>query len=86
MHVAMADEAYCIGAAASAESYLRSERILATAKQCGACAIHPGYGFLSENAKFADDCAQVVTCILRLFKTAVTGGYHFRRSPIVCNP
>ena len=54
MHVRMADEAYCIGSAASAESYLKMERILEVAKATGAQAIHPGYGFLSENAKFAE--------------------------------
>lgn len=53
-----ADEAYHIGPAASQESYLRYDRILATAKRCGAQAIHPGYGFLSENTEFAEMCAQ----------------------------
>ncbi|KAI9089861.1 carbamoyl-phosphate synthase L chain, ATP binding domain-containing protein [Phlyctochytrium arcticum] len=54
MHVQMADESYCIGPAASAESYLKMEKIIGVAKQSGAQAIHPGYGFLSENASFAE--------------------------------
>jgi len=58
MHVQMADEAVCIGAAPAAESYLRGDVILEVARKTGAQGIHPGYGFLSENAKFADACAK----------------------------
>ncbi|MEI6235416.1 MAG: urea carboxylase [Planctomycetota bacterium] len=57
-HVAAADEAVCIGPAAASESYLRGEKILEAAKATGAEAIHPGYGFLSENPAFADACAE----------------------------
>ena len=56
-HVRMADEAVLIGPAAASESYLRGERILDAAKASGAQAVHPGYGFLSENDGFADACA-----------------------------
>src|SRR5580698_6356122 len=56
MHVQMADEAICIGAAASNESYLRIDRIISAAEIADVDAIHPGYGFLSENAHFADVC------------------------------
>ncbi|KAF6205106.1 hypothetical protein GE061_019273 [Apolygus lucorum] len=56
MHVAMADEAYCIGKPHASESYLRGDKIISVAKKCGAQAIHPGYGFLSENAEFAEEC------------------------------
>lgn len=52
-HVRYADQAYCIGAAPSSESYLVMERLMEVAKKSGADAIHPGYGFLSENATFA---------------------------------
>jgi acetyl-CoA carboxylase biotin carboxylase subunit len=53
LHVRNAGEAWCIGPAPSAQSYLRAEAIIEVAKKTGAEAIHPGYGFLSENAKFA---------------------------------
>ncbi len=56
-HVAACDEAVWIGAAAAAESYLRGQRIVEAALECGAEAIHPGYGFLSENPEFAELCA-----------------------------
>ena len=55
-HVKLADEAICIGAAPSRESYLLADKIIAAAKQTGAQAIHPGYGFLSENEAFAQRC------------------------------
>jgi acetyl-CoA carboxylase biotin carboxylase subunit len=55
MHVRLADESECIGPAVSAESYLRHERVLQVAKERGCDAIHPGYGFLSENAEFAQE-------------------------------
>lgn len=58
LHVMMADEAYCIGPAPSAESYLCIDKIIAVAKASGTDAIHPGYGFLSEKAVFSKACEE----------------------------
>ncbi|HLP20278.1 MAG TPA: biotin carboxylase N-terminal domain-containing protein, partial [Chitinophagales bacterium] len=58
LFVSRADEAICIGGNAAAESYLVQDKIIAAAKQTGADAIHPGYGFLSENASFSKRCKE----------------------------
>ena len=58
LHVRAADEAFCIGPPPSKDSYLNGPKVLEVAKHCGADAIHPGYGFLSENAGFAEACAR----------------------------
>ena len=57
-HVRLADEAVLIGPAAARESYLQGPRIIEAARKTGAQAIHPGYGFLSENEAFAEACAE----------------------------
>lgn len=58
LHVALADQSFCIGGAEASESYLKEERIVSAAMLAGAQAIHPGYGFLSENAHFTRLCRQ----------------------------
>ena len=64
MHVRYADEAYNIGPAPSAASYLNMDKIIETAKLSGADAIHPGYGFLSENSEFSRRCRQEGICFI----------------------
>ncbi len=56
LHVALADQSFCIGSAEPSESYLNQDQIISAALMAGAQAIHPGYGFLSENAQFARQC------------------------------
>ena len=58
LHVALADESYCIGGPRPQDSYLNKEAILTVAIEAGATAIHPGYGFLAENAEFARMCRE----------------------------
>ena len=58
LHVQLADEAICIGAPPSNQSYLKADRIIASAEIANVDAIHPGYGFLAENADFAEQCAR----------------------------
>ncbi|MBT2665421.1 acetyl-CoA carboxylase biotin carboxylase subunit [Bacillus sp. ISL-4] len=58
LHVQIADEAYCIGPKLSKDSYLNKTNIISTAKKTGSDAIHPGYGFLAENADFAELCRE----------------------------
>src|SRR5258708_13765719 len=64
LHARLADEARHIGPAPAAESYLKAEAILAAAKASGAEAIHPGYGFLSENEDFASACQRAGTVFI----------------------
>jgi urea carboxylase len=63
-HVIEADEAFCIGSGTASESYLRADKILDIARHAGADAIHPGYGFLSEQADFAEQCAARGICFI----------------------
>ncbi len=64
LHVAHADEAYRLGPSPAQESYLRGDLILEIAQRCGADAVHPGYGFLSENAEFSAACEAAGVCFI----------------------
>src|SRR5499425_2311337 len=70
-HVRFAGEAVHLGAAPTLESYLRIEKIIESARRTGAEAIHPGYGFLSENAEFAESCAAVGIVFIGPSPTAI---------------
>jgi len=70
-HTQMADEAVYIGASQASESYLKIDKIIAAAKVSGADAIHPGYGFLSENAEFAQACQQAAITFIGPSSTAI---------------
>ena len=86
-HVMYADEAYCIGAAESHESYLNIDRIIDVAVKCKADAVHPGYGFLSENAQFAEACRKNGVSFIDNYYGAITmedtdcltDGYHLNQ-------
>jgi geranyl-CoA carboxylase alpha subunit len=70
-HVQAADEAVCLGGSAVGESYLCADKVLNAAKMTGADAIHPGYGFLSENADFAERCQQAGICFIGPSSSAI---------------
>ena len=73
LHVALADESYCIGAPEASDSYLNENRIISTALLSGAQAIHPGYGFLSENAHFARLCRKNASFLSGLIRKTWSG-------------
>ena len=79
LHVEMADEAWHIGPAPARESYLRGDAILDVAKRSGAEAIHPGYGFLSENAGFAEACEQAGVVFIGPPASAISVTSRFKR-------
>ena len=80
LHTQLADEAVCIGPAPSSESYLNMQNIISATLISGADAIHPGFGFLSENSKFAELCEQ---CNITFIgpNSEVIGDWEIRRKP-----
>ena len=64
LHVQLATQAVCIGPAQPSESYLNQNALLTVAKATGCDGVHPGYGFLSENADFADACVRAGLCFI----------------------
>jgi len=72
LHVRFADEAVCIGPAPSSESYLKIPNIIAAAEITNADAIHPGYGFLSENANFSRICKETASSSLELLQRTLS--------------
>jgi len=79
-HVRLADEAYFIGPAPSAESYLVIDKIIDVAKKSGADAIHPGYGFLSENAEFSDRCKSEGIIFIGPTSEVISGFFGFQET------
>ena len=84
LHVQLADKAFLLGHAAAKESYLHVQKVLAVAKDNGVEAIHPGYGFLSENAAFAEACKAAGIAFIgpRLPKTFARLGLKTRPVPL----
>ena len=84
LHVSQADKAVCIGEALATETYLDTGRILEAARTTGAQAIHPGYGFLSENAAFAEECeANLEAAWSRIFLPVTGDGNEY--DIVVCH-